>query len=81
MRPHATPIRCSFHVYMAHKELKLREQFEAQAMGQGPASDVFRGVTIHVNGYTVRLPVRLVVPLRVGVGDPAVQAANRLGCQ
>lgn len=38
---------------MHHKNLKLREQFEAQAMGQARASDLFLGVTIHVNGYTV----------------------------
>jgi hypothetical protein len=38
---------------MHHKNLKLREQFEAQAMGLQPRSEVFRGVTIHVNGYTV----------------------------
>jgi hypothetical protein len=44
----------SFGVYMENKNLKLREQFEAQALGQGQLSDVFRGVTLHVNGYTVR---------------------------
>jgi hypothetical protein len=43
----------SFGVYMHHKNLKLREQFEAQALGQAQLSDVFRGVTIHVNGFTV----------------------------
>jgi hypothetical protein len=43
----------SFGVYMQHKNLKLREQFEAQALGQAQISDVFRGVTIHVNGFTV----------------------------
>ena len=41
---------------MHHKNLKLREQFEAQAMGGMQRSDLFAGVTILVNGYTVRAP-------------------------
>jgi DNA repair protein REV1 len=43
----------SFRTYMDHKNLKLQEQFEMQALGQAPRSDLFRGVSIHVNGLTV----------------------------
>lgn len=42
----------SFRTYMAHKNLKLQEQFEMQALGQQPKSQLFRGVAIHVNGLT-----------------------------
>lgn len=37
---------------MEHKELKLAEQFEASALAQAPASRLFAGVSIHVNGLT-----------------------------
>jgi hypothetical protein len=43
----------SFKTYMDHKNLKLQEQFEMQALGQAPRSDLFKGVSIHVNGLTV----------------------------
>jgi hypothetical protein len=42
----------SFRTYMAHKNLKLQEQFEMQALGQQPKSQLFKGVAIHVNGLT-----------------------------
>lgn len=44
----------SFKTYMAHKNLKLQEQFEMQALGQAHAhaSTLFAGVSIHVNGLT-----------------------------
>lgn len=42
----------SFRKYMEHKELKLAEQFEASALAQAPASRLFAGVSIHVNGLT-----------------------------
>ncbi|KAF8057676.1 REV1 [Scenedesmus sp. PABB004] len=43
----------SFKTYFAVKNLKLQEQFEAQALAATPASALFRGVSIHVNGLTV----------------------------
>lgn len=45
----------SFRTYMDHKNLKLREQFELQAAHQqgGQQSQLFKGVSIWVNGYTV----------------------------
>jgi hypothetical protein len=42
----------SFKTYMDHKNLKLQEQFEMQALGQNPVSQLFAGVSIHVNGLT-----------------------------
>jgi DNA repair protein REV1 len=43
----------SFKSYMHNKNLKLREQFDAQALHQQQLSGIFSGVAIHVNGYTV----------------------------
>lgn len=43
----------SFRKYMEHKNIKLREQFEVQALHTGQQSDLFKGVAIHVNGRTV----------------------------
>jgi DNA repair protein REV1 len=43
----------SFRTYMHNKNLKLREQFEAQALHVGQQSNLFQGISIHVNGYTV----------------------------
>jgi hypothetical protein len=34
----------SFKTYLAHKNLKLQEQFEAQALAAAPASNLFAGV-------------------------------------
>jgi len=50
----------SFGRYMELKNLKLREQFDADALAAGgggaggcaPASRLFAGVSIHVNGFT-----------------------------
>lgn len=41
----------SFRTYMHHKMLKLDEQFEAKA--HESRSSIFKGVAVHVNGYTV----------------------------
>ena len=43
----------SFGSYMALKNTKLREQFESEATHLQRKSDLFRGVSIFVNGYTV----------------------------
>lgn len=42
----------SFSRYMELKNVKLREQFEAQALSTGALSNIFQGVCIYVNGYT-----------------------------
>lgn len=41
----------SFGAYMAHKERKLEEQFQAAAAGQ-QRTRLFEGVAIHVDGFT-----------------------------
>lgn len=38
--------------YMANKNAKLIEQFEQTATQSLPASSLFKGVSIHVNGFT-----------------------------
>mmetsp|Transcript_4773 Transcript_4773/g.17145 ORF Transcript_4773/g.17145 Transcript_4773/m.17145 type:complete len:1134 (+) Transcript_4773:58-3459(+) len=45
----------SFKKYMEQKNFKLRQQFleKQQLEALGPSSDIFKGVTIFVNGYTV----------------------------
>lgn len=44
--------------YMSEKVRKLEEQFRSDAPTNkeksGTSTDIFRGVTIHVNGYTGR---------------------------
>lgn len=43
----------SFKQYMVFKNAKLQEQFEAQQLQQHAESELFKGVSIHVNGLTV----------------------------
>lgn len=43
----------SFKQYMQFKNTKLQEQFEAQQWQQQAQSDLFKGISIHVNGLTV----------------------------
>ena len=43
----------SFKQYMQFKNSKLQEQFEAQQLQQPAQSELFKGVSIHVNGLTV----------------------------
>ncbi len=57
----------SFRLYMQHKNDKLQEQF-AQ-LGEKQQSNLFAGVSIHVNGYTVpsqQVPQLAVRGLRLG---------------
>jgi len=42
----------SFKSYMALKNAKLQEQFEANSFQAAPHSSIFQGVSIFVNGYT-----------------------------
>ncbi len=57
----------SFKKYMVNKNQKLQEQFEeqsaaVQATAGQQTSDLFRGISIHVNGLTTpSLAVRLTV--------------------
>lgn len=37
---------------MEYKEIRLREQFDSAAMEVEQQSAIFKGVSIHVNGYT-----------------------------
>ncbi len=43
----------SFGKYMQFKNTKLREQFESQTLHQHQKSELFKGVSIFINGYTV----------------------------
>lgn len=43
----------SFREYFRNKNLKLQEQFESAQLHQAQQSQLFKGVSIHVNGLTV----------------------------